>query len=127
MVKTAVGPIAEAQRWGGRPPPASIGAGLFCERTWTVLAVNLKLSGRELQIVRGIFNNQKESTIAAELGVSPHTVHTECERLYRKLGINDRPQLMLRIVGEFHALTLEGTTLPPICAFRTAGHCPLGL
>jgi DNA-binding NarL/FixJ family response regulator len=100
---------------------------MFCERTWTILAVSLKLSGRELQIVRGIFNDQKESTIAAELGVSPHTAHTERERLYRKLGINDRLQLMLRIIAEFHALTLDGATLPPICAFRTAGHCPLGL
>ena len=127
MVKTIVGPIAGAQGWGGRPPLAPTGAGLFCERTWTVLAVNLKLSGRELQIVRGIFNDQKEYTIAAELGVSPHTVHTERERLYRKLGINDRLQLMLRIIAEFHALTLDGTTLPPICAFRTAGHCPLNL
>ena len=127
MVKTAVGPIAGVQRWGGQAPPAPAGAALFCERTWTVLAVNLKLSGRELEIVRGIFNDLKEHDIAAELGVSPHTVHTERERLYRKLGIKDRPQLMLRIIGEFHALTLDGAALPPICSFRAAGRCPLGL
>jgi DNA-binding CsgD family transcriptional regulator len=127
MVKTIGGPIAEAQRSGGNRPLASLGAGLFCERTWTVLAVGLQLSGRELQIVRGVFNDQKEHTIAAELGISPHTVHTERERLYHKLGIRDRTQLMLRIIAEFHALTLDGAALPPICAFRSAGRCPLGL
>jgi DNA-binding NarL/FixJ family response regulator len=126
MVKAVVGPFAEAQRWGSQALSAPSGAGLFCGRTWTVLAVRLKLSGRELQIVRGIFNDQKEYTIAAELGVSPHTVHTERERLYRKLGINDRLQLVLLVVEEFLALTTApGSTLPPLCANQAAGGCPL--
>lgn len=126
MVRAVVGPSAEAQGWGGQALRAPSGAGLFCERTWTVLAVNLKLSGREIQIVRGIFNDQKEYTIAVELGVSPHTVHTERERLYRKLGINDRPQLVLRVVEAFLALTTApGSALPPLCANQAAGGCPL--
>ncbi len=127
MASIRVGLAAEAQRWTAPRLPMPSGAGLFCERTWAVLAVNLKLSRREVEIVRGVFNGQKESSMAAELRVSPHTIHTERERLYRKLGIKDRLQLMLRIMGEFYALTLDGATLPPLCAFRTAGQCPLGL
>jgi DNA-binding NarL/FixJ family response regulator len=127
MSKAVVGPMVGGQRWIDRPTPTPVGAELFCDRTWAVLAVNLKLSARELEIVRGIFNDQKERAIAAELGISPHTVHTERERLYRKLGIKNRPQLLLRVFSEFCALTLEGATLPPICAFRAAGRCPLGL
>jgi DNA-binding CsgD family transcriptional regulator len=127
MVKTIVGPIVGGKGWGGRRLPTPVGAGLFSDRTWAVLAVNLKLSARELEIVRGIFNDRKEHAIAAELGISAHTVHTERERLYRKLGINNQVQLMLRLFSEFHALTLDGSTLPPICALRTAGRCPLAL
>ena len=100
---------------------------MFCDATWTALAVNLRLSRRELEIVRGIFNDQKEQAIAAELGVSRHTVHTERQRLYRKLGVRDRPQLILRVVAQYHGLNLDGAGLPPVRAFPTTGHCPPGV
>jgi DNA-binding CsgD family transcriptional regulator len=35
--------------------------------------------------------------VAAELGVSPKTVATLCERTYRKLGIRRRAQLAARL------------------------------
>jgi len=73
---------------------------LFCEAEWHCLAQALHLSRRELQIVRGIFNDRKEASIAQELGISAHTVHTYLERLYRKLGVRSRCGVILRIVGE---------------------------
>lgn len=103
-----------------------LGAAMFSERAWQEIARSLKLSGRELQIVRKVFDDHTEFTIAADLGVSPHTIHTYCERLYRKLAVTDRVKLVLRITDEFLALTVaSGSVLPPICANRTAGRCPL--
>ena len=103
-----------------------LGAAMFSEPAWQEIARSLKLSGRELQIIKDVFDDRTEFAIAAHYGVSPHTIHTYCERLYRKLEVNDRVKLILRITDEFLALTVAlKTILPPICANLAAGRCPL--
>jgi len=98
---------------------------MFSELAWGQIARSLKLSGQELQVVRGIFDDRIEEAIADNLKVSPHTVHTYCERLYRKLGVTGRVRLALRVMDEYIALTLApGTILPPLCANFAAGRCP---
>jgi len=62
-----------------------------------------------------MFNDYTEAAIADDLKVSPHTVHTYSERLYRKLGVTGRVRLALRVMDEYIALTRSGT-LPPLCA-----------
>jgi DNA-binding NarL/FixJ family response regulator len=99
---------------------------MFSEQTWEEIARSLKLSGRELQILRDVFDDHTEFTIAANLSVSPHTVHTHCERLYRKLAVSDRVKLVLRVMDEFLTLTVApGSVLPPVCANFATGRCPL--
>jgi len=103
-----------------------LGAAMFSNRAWDEIARSLKLSGRELQIIKDVFDDCTEFAIAAHLGVSPCTIHTHCERLYHKLAVTDRVKLVLRITDEFLALTVaSGSILPPICANRSAGRCPL--
>jgi DNA-binding CsgD family transcriptional regulator len=102
------------------------GAAIFSRQAWAEIGRSLQLSGRELQIVRGVFNDQTEFAIAADLGISPHTVHTHIERLHRKLGVPDRVKLVVRVMDEFLARTIApGSDLPSICANRAAGRCPL--
>ena len=104
----------------------SCGATILSEQTWNQLARCLDFSGRELQIVHEIFDDQTEFAIAEKLGISSHTIHTHCERLYHKLGVTDRVKLVLRIMREFFVLTTApGSSLPPICADYAAGRCPL--
>ena len=99
---------------------------MFSEQAWREIARSLKLSGQELRIVRGMFDDCTEGTIASNLKISPHTVHTHCERLYRKLAVTDRVRLVLRITDEFLALTaVPGSRLPPVCSNFTDGRCPL--
>jgi len=103
-----------------------LGTAMFSKQAWDEIARSLKLSGRELQIVKDVFDDRTESAIAAHLGVSPCTIHTHCERLYHKLAVTDRVKLVLRIMDEFLALTAApGSILPSICANRAAGRCPL--
>jgi DNA-binding CsgD family transcriptional regulator len=100
---------------------------LFAPAAWTALGAAMRLSPRELQIAQGIFADHKESTIAAALSMSPHTVRTHMERLYHKLGVRSRTELVIRIVGRFLSLTAEADSqLPPICGKRTGGRCPFG-
>jgi len=68
---------------------------------WKVIAKALSISDRELQIIQGVFDDQKEFAIAQELTISVHTVHTHLERLYRKLGVSSRVALVLYILSEY--------------------------
>jgi DNA-binding CsgD family transcriptional regulator len=117
---------------GGHPPgregkPArSNGAGLFDERAWAAIARSLDLSRREQELVRGVFDDCTDSSIASTLGISPHTVHTHFERLHQKLGVPNRATLILRVMDEFLTLTASpGSGLPPVCPLRATRGCPL--
>jgi DNA-binding CsgD family transcriptional regulator len=103
-----------------------LGAAMFSRPAWEEVASSLKLSGQELRIVHGIFDDCTEFAIADALKISPHTVHTHCERLYRKVGVTDRVMLVLRVMEKYVALTLsKDSALPPLCANFAAGRCPL--
>ena len=104
----------------------AVGAAVFSNQAWREIGRSLGLSRRELQIVRGVLNDRTEFAIAADLGISQHTVHTHFDRLHRKLNVTDRVGVVVRVMAEFLALTVvPGTVLPSICANRAAGRCPL--
>jgi DNA-binding CsgD family transcriptional regulator len=75
---------------------------------WTLLGSALKLSLRELQIVQGVFQDLTSESIAHELGISHHTVNTYFQRLYTKLQVSSRPQLIVLVVAEYLRLTSNG-------------------
>jgi DNA-binding CsgD family transcriptional regulator len=101
-------------------------AAMFSKRAWGAIASSLELSRRELEVVRGVFEDRTEYAIANDLQISPHTVHTHIERLHRKLRVANRVQLVLRVMNEFHGLTVfPQTKLPPICPNWQTGMCPL--
>jgi DNA-binding CsgD family transcriptional regulator len=111
---------ADRSRW------QAAGSKIFSEPEWAKIGRSLKLSGRELQLVRGMFDDSTDFAIAENLGISPHTVRTHCKRSYRKLGVTDRAELILRVMREFLLLTATpDSTLRPICAKRAAGRCQL--
>jgi DNA-binding CsgD family transcriptional regulator len=74
---------------------------LFSGTAWDLLANALHLSTRELQVVQHVFDDQKESAIANDLGISPHTVKAYLQRIYHKLHVSNRVQLILRIFAEY--------------------------
>jgi DNA-binding CsgD family transcriptional regulator len=82
---------------------------LFLEGVWSRIQQSLNLSPREAEILFEILQDQKETTIAEHLAISPHTVHAHLERLYRKLGVSSRVQLIVRVFAEYLALS-EGTS-----------------
>jgi DNA-binding NarL/FixJ family response regulator len=80
-----------------RPP----GSSLLSTGTWPTLGESLRLSPRELQVVKGVFQDHKEELIAADLGISPHTVSTYLQRIYAKLCVQSRTQLIVRVIAEY--------------------------
>ena len=77
------------------------GQGVFVPGEWRSLAAALGLSPRESGIVRSVFDGASEKRIAERFGLSPHTVHTYLWRIYRKLHVQSREELLVRVFAEF--------------------------
>jgi len=90
---------------------------------WSAIASRLHLSGREAQVVRLILCDEAEGAIADQLGISVHTVHTHLERLYRKLNVTSRCQVVIRVFQEYVAL--EASRIPPDTARPVAHSRPI--
>jgi len=91
-------------------PTSRAGRDLFTAQEWDAICARAGLSPREVEIVKLVFDDLKESAIADALGVSPHTVHTHLERLYRKLGISGRCAAVVRVFAVFR--DLQGPVAP---------------
>ena len=85
------------------------GQAVFVPGEWRSLASGLGLSPRECGIVRAVFDGNSEKDAAARLGLSPHTVHTYLWRIYRKLGVQSREELLVRVFAEFRSLPKRST------------------
>lgn len=86
---------------GGDPSPVP-------DHVWPALGARLGITDREIAIVRGLFQRMNEASIASSLGISPHTVHTHLNRVYRKLNVQSRGDLFLRVVTELmHPRSVE--------------------
>jgi DNA-binding NarL/FixJ family response regulator len=55
-------------------------------------AKSTPLSKREREILQKVADGATTRQVASDLGISPHTVKTHLERIFEKLGANDRAQ-----------------------------------
>jgi DNA-binding NarL/FixJ family response regulator len=77
---------------------------LLREEEWSVVADHLGLSPRESAVAHGLLDGGAERTIATELGLSTHTVHSYVWRIYRKAGVRSRHELTIRAFGMVRSL-----------------------
>jgi len=54
------------------------------------------LTRRMRQILELLVQGQSEKEVAHHLGLSPHTVHIHVTRMYTRLGVNSRAELLAR-------------------------------
>ncbi len=64
------------------------------------LGSSSKLSHREKQIAVALGSGRTQQTIAQQLGLSPFTVGTFTKRIYRKLGVHSRVELLNLMRGQ---------------------------
>lgn len=64
----------------------------------------LGLTEREAEILLGIARGESNKEIAASLYVSPLTVKTHLQRVYRKLGVGGRTEATARVLQQLDAL-----------------------
>src|SRR5262249_1010685 len=66
--------------------------------SWEHISRECHLTPRELQVLRLAFNAEKDVAIGKCLGISPHTVNWYLRKIFEKLGVNCRMQLIARIM-----------------------------
>lgn len=77
----------------------SIDAALFGEQEWVEIAGYLELSPRQADIVALILRGKRDKQIAAALDLSVPTVRTYLSRIFSRMGVQDRVELILRVVA----------------------------
>lgn len=82
-----------AFEWTDRP-----GENLISDSEWLAVKNYARLSMREGQVCRLLFEGNKRDEIAEMLGISPRTVRYHLESLHKKLKVNTRVGLVLRMV-----------------------------
>jgi len=63
------------------------------------LSERLKLSPRQTEIVNHVLLGSVYKQIAREMGISMATVRTHLSRLFRKLDVNDRVELIFHLMA----------------------------
>ena len=56
-----------------------------------------RLTEREWMVLRGLNSDQGEKQLADQLNLSPHTLHSHIKSIYRKVGVQGRLPLLLRL------------------------------
>ena len=77
------------------------GSSIFLNKEWDELGRDLKLSPRALQLVQGIFDNKTEEGMADDLSISVHTVHSYLVRVYQRLSVCSREELLVYVFGRY--------------------------
>jgi len=92
-------PNTESGVWAKGKPLCPLGGD-----TLEAIGRSLNLTGREQQIIQGLFDGKREDAIAGELGISRWTVHAHLGRVYKKLEVDCCTGLLLRVFREYVAL-----------------------
>ena len=82
------------------------------DRQWQAIRKALKLTGRETQVLRGIFHGRKYLAIAADLGISKHTVDTHWRHIKAKLGVKTHVEAIHCIYSVIMELNIGCSATP---------------
>ena len=74
---------------------------VFSPQAWTELKQELSLSRRQADVVEQLLQGHSDKQIARELQMSVPTVRTHLCRLFARLGVEDRCELIVRVYCYF--------------------------
>jgi DNA-binding NarL/FixJ family response regulator len=87
--------------------PEKPGIDFMSGEAWVQVGERANLTTRELTVAILIFEGETRSAIARRLGCAPGTVRVYIDRLFAKLNVQDRVDLVLRIVRIHRAIEAE--------------------
>jgi DNA-binding NarL/FixJ family response regulator len=68
---------------------------------WSAFVRELRLSDREAEVLRSIFDDERVASIAERMRLSRFTVDTYRERLFRKLHVSSTTQLVVTVFAAY--------------------------
>ena len=71
---------------------------LLSHAEWVFVQKELALSPQQAQIVRYLLQAKGDKQIAREMGIAIATVRTHMGRLFQKLDVSDRVELVLQVL-----------------------------
>ena len=74
---------------------------VFSKREWLDLVNHLSLSPRQTEITKLLFHGCSDKQIARKLQISIPTVRTHLGRLFLKLDVQDRSELLVYVFQHF--------------------------
>ena len=77
----------------------SVPTKLLTKPEWRAVIVALELSPRHASIIGLILQGKRDKQIAADLGMSIWTVRTHLSRLFQRLEVADRMELVLLVLS----------------------------
>ncbi len=81
---------------------------LVTEAEWISVRESLGLSARQAQVVEGLLQAKGDKQIAEDIGISVATVRTYLDRLFQKLGVDDRVELVVYVFACIRAASGAG-------------------
>ena len=85
---------------------------IYTKAEWKRLARELRLPPRQMQITRHIMRGCGDKQIAEALGISVATVRTHLGRLFKRLEVDDRCELILHVVDRMRVLNGRRSARP---------------
>ena len=76
----------------------------FSGLVWTEVVSQLGLSQRESDMIPLLMKDESLNSIARSLGISRHTITEHLKRLYRKLKVNSRVQLIIKLLTHYFTI-----------------------
>ena len=73
----------------------------FSDREWAELAHQIGISPRQSQVIEQLLCGLSDKQIAGELNIALPTVRTHISRLFSKLDVEDRTELVLYVMRKF--------------------------
>lgn len=87
--------MSKNQRLGA--PDEEVICRFLSSESWNRFCDELSLSNREIEICQQFLHCANEVEIAETLRISRHTVHSHTHRLYRKLKVHSRQEVVAKI------------------------------
>ena len=72
-----------------------------------------RLTEREWVVLRGLNSDDGEKQLADRLSLSPHTLHSHIKSIYRKVGVQGRLPLLLRLQNALRDLRSATVNMQP--------------
>lgn len=67
------------------------------EELWPQVAASLRLTAQQRRVVELLLTGKRDKQIASELGIAFATVRTHLDRIFARVGVADRVELILKV------------------------------